>query len=261
MTRQRVSIDHEKFLIWEGRTYSPATVLITIVRNLKSTPVVTLQNTSGRLETLVLSSSSPLLGRTDRPLLDPFTLVDSRPRDRIRQLQGLLIDIVLHARAIQRVIPLANANSLGLRTPTTLHKDLGTVDIELGIRRGIRRSMQRQQLRSHQVVTLFDIRGDPHRQESVIVNQLLRAPLLGAFIVARMPDLEPSIACSVVVGCRIVDLLHVHGAGTLVTDVDGTRLGTVGPCAEFEGQEGVGFRGAHPGDGFFTILAYYSGLC
>jgi hypothetical protein len=96
--------------------------------------------------------------------------------------------------------------------------------------------MQSQQLRPHKVVSPLDICGNLHGDMPVILDHLLGAPLAGGGVVVGVPDLEPPVAGGVVVGRRVVDFLHVHGAGALVAYVDGARARAVGVFAEFEGE-------------------------
>ena len=71
---------------------------------------------------------------------------------------------------------------------------------------------------------------------AIVGDEFLCAPFSGRGVVAVVHDFEPAVS-GCVVGCGgVVDFFHVDGTGSLVADVDGAGLRSVGPVAPFEGD-------------------------
>lgn len=100
--------------------------------------------------------------------------------------------------------------------------------------------MQRQLFSAESVVPDFQVPRHRHLHAVPVPAQPLGAEL--AIAEAVMPDLEPAAARDRAIP-RVAHALHVHGAGTLVRDIDGDVLGAVGPGAPLKGDGGPGCGG------------------
>ena len=67
---------------------------------------------------------------------------------------------------------------------------------------------------------------------SIIGDELLGAPLASSAVVVLLKDFEPAVTDGLI-GNGVVDFLHVDGARTLMTYVNGAWLGSVRPeCSQ-----------------------------
>jgi hypothetical protein len=63
--------------------------------------------------------------------------------------------------------------------------------------------VQSDDLRTCQVVTPFEALGKMDRKETIVVDDLIRAPSVCVAVVAMIEDLEPSVTSSLISDSRV----------------------------------------------------------
>jgi hypothetical protein len=80
------------------------------------------------------------------------------------------------------------------------------------------RGVEGENLWTSKIITTLKAFREAHRQETVVVDDLICAPAVGGLVVTVIEDLKPTIAGSRV-SAGISNLLQVNGTGTLVAAV------------------------------------------
>lgn len=173
-------------------------------------------------------------------------------RHRVRPLG--LVDVECHARLAgldiagdRNAVLSRDLQGTRVRTPNA---DLGTSGVELRV--SLVGFVEGEKLGPEQIGARGEARGNSDRQETVIGDQLLCAPLARRFVVSLFPDLEPSRSGSRVAA---LELLSVDSARALVGDIDGAGLGQVRILAPLKTELRARVRLAFVLDRLESILA------
>lgn len=86
---------------------------------------------------------------------------------------------------------------------------------------------------------------------AVVGDEFFGAPFLTCGIIVIAVNTEPSVSDSLVLDGR-VDLLHIDFARSFMADVDGARLGAIGPITILKGKFRTSLGTTDSGD---TVLA------
>jgi hypothetical protein len=140
--------------------------------------------------------------------------------------------------------------ALGDQAAGALEEDLRTARVELG--GAVGGIVQRDDLRTGEVVAAFEALGELHGEAAVVVDEAVGAPFVGVGVVAVVHELEPAVASALVVNGG-GDFLQVDGAGAVVASVQGLFGRVVGPGAHLEGQGGPVFDRVDEADTFGSI--------
>lgn len=97
--------------------------------------------------------------------------------------------------------------------------------------------MQRQKLRTREIIPTLDIVGDLDRDVPVVLDHLGRTPFARGLVVDGLPDLEPAVSSGVVARDGGVYLFQVHRSGAFVRGIErsGIRVGWLLSELEREG--------------------------
>jgi hypothetical protein len=93
--------------------------------------------------------------------------------------------------------------------------------------------VKREKLWTDKIVTTSKIGRNVHSEKTVVLDQLLGAPLRGDVVVAQFPNLEPSRSIARI-GDGRGNRLHVDSTRSFVRAIDGTRLGAIGVFPKHE---------------------------
>lgn len=167
----------------------PAALLSSVVRNLGAAPVGVLDEAAGGLLALGLSSlarGSGLCGvGSELCELGAGELVGG----------GVLV-VDVEAGAGLAVVDISRDGDGGLRdeVAVALEEDLGTAGVELGV--VVVCGVKSEELGASEVVAALKAGRKLDVEETIIVDDLVRAPAVSVGVVAVLHDLEPAIASS-----------------------------------------------------------------
>lgn len=115
--------------------------------------------------------------------------------------------------------------------------------------------MQCEKFRTDEIISSLEVCWKLHREKTIVVQEFRRAPLLSPVVVVLFEDFKPAVSCGIVVCSRIVNLLHVDGAGAHMALVDSTWLRSIRPNAIVEGDLRASICGTDTGHSFVAIDA------
>lgn len=231
---------------------SPASLLVRVARERQATPVVILHDAVGRLQAegllaLCCPGFNVPLGGT--------ALISWWAESGKVKLLGSVPDAKSHGGILHANMAWDGDGVFGYSRAGRVEEDLSTSDIELWVRGVLVSIMQSEQFGADEVVAACKVGGKLDGEFAVIGHDFRSTKLRGRVIVVVFEDLEPSGSGRVVVGSRVVDLLHVDGAGTHVALVQRARLRSVRPVAEIHGHGRTGFGWAYASNALLAVDA------
>lgn len=98
--------------------------------------------------------------------------------------------------------------------------------------------MKGEDLWSSEIIAALEALWQIHREQTIVVDDLVGAPAAGGVLVTVIEDLEPPVTCALVVDGR-VNFLQVDGARTFVAAIEARFGWVIRPRSDLESQKGT----------------------